>query len=136
MPSFQKKLSKEWSVSWRPPKSQKFYIVSFWLKWVSLLKTNQHSLSIWTRLKRLLVSKAAQLWQFFDYLKFIYFLRMPQKFEQSSLWFWRLLRKCKNHKDNCPNFCCLLSKVENFFDLISSTALLCDKTKSRDMTAR
>ena len=119
LPSFQKKLSKEWSVSWRPPKSQEFYIVSFWLKWVSLLKTNQQSLSIWTRLKRLLVNKAAKFWQLPNDLKL--------KFSEYATKTWAivgfdvcLLWKSQTHKDDCTNFCGLLSKAENYWKLFWS----------------
>ena len=40
------------------------------------------------------------------------FLRRPQKFWQSVLWFWRLLSKCQNHKAHYPNFFGLLRKAE------------------------
>ena len=40
------------------------------------------------------------------------FLRWPQKFPLSALWFWRLLSKCQNHKADCANFCGLLRKAE------------------------
>ena len=40
------------------------------------------------------------------------FSEKATKFAQSSLWFWRLLSKCQNHKDDCTNFCGLLRKAE------------------------
>ena len=40
------------------------------------------------------------------------FLRRPQKFAQSSLWFGRLLSKCPNHEEDCEKFCGLLRKAE------------------------
>ena len=33
------------------------------------------------------------------------FLRWPQKFPLSALWFWRLLSKCQNHKADRANIC-------------------------------
>ena len=39
-------------------------------------------------------------------------MRRPQNFAQSSSWFWRLLSKCQNHKDDCANFWGLLKKAE------------------------
>ena len=137
LPSFQKKLSKEWSVSWRPPKSQEFYIVSFWLKWVSLLKTNQQSLSIWTRLTRLLVNKAAQFWQLSDELKF--------NFSENATKIWVIVLMVLTFTKKMSKAQGLLRKflwpsqknfTDNFFDLISNTVFLCNKNKSQEMTAR
>ena len=36
----------------------------------------------------------------------------PQKCVQLSLWFWYLLSKCQNYKDDCSHFCGLLRKAE------------------------
>ena len=40
------------------------------------------------------------------------FLRGPKKIATSFLWFWHLISKHQNHKENGANFCGLLRKVE------------------------
>ena len=40
------------------------------------------------------------------------FLKRPQKFAQSSSWFWHLLSKRQNHKEDGTNFFGILRKAE------------------------